>query len=1097
MTNSIYQLNYDLSLNRVNNVNATGVQPGSLLPATSNSSGGTFQAGTDAAGVMSGQYVGNFVMQAGYMESSNFVTGVSGWTILSTGDVEFNNGVFRGTLVATTGNIGGWTINATSITDTAGATGMSSTVTGGDDIRFWAGNATPALAPFRVTEAGVLVASSATITGSITATTGSIGGWTIGATSFSDTAGVTGLSSAVTGGDDIRIWAGNVTPGSAPFRVTEAGALVASSATITGSITATSGAIGGFTINATSFTDTTATFGLSSAVTGGDDIRFWAGNVTPASAPFRVTESGVITATSGTIGGWTLGTTSLISGTLGNTVGLDSGGTNPAIYAGSATPLSAPFYVTKAGVLSATSGTIGGCVLATTSIGSTTFVSGPLGSGWNISNTGTAEFQNISVRGVIKTSVFEKGTISAVNGMVLVTSSDVLNADMTALDSSTITIAGNTTFSANEVIRIKDGIDDEWMLVTNAASAPTYTVTRDLAASYAPNTNPIWKKGTAVVSMGVGTGTKTGFVLIDSSSSNSPYIDIYARNSNTYSDYSLKSRLGWLKGITDSDVGLATTDTWGLYSSNVYLKGVIVANTGYIGGTTGWVIASGSITGSSGSHIKAGQTAYDNGSGFWMGYDTSAYKLSIGNSAGNKLIWDGSALTISGSITATTGTIGGWTITANLLSSTSGGNTTGVSSAGSGNVFYAGTTGAPTFYVTQAGVLTASGATISGSVTATTGTIGGFTLGATTLGATNLVLTSGAANTANISVGTGSNLAGINSANGGTDIAFWAGDTFANRATAPFRVTAAGNVTMTGASISGYAITTKGTFGGDGSDGDISGTLTITGSNNTIITKQYNNFAPGANTVTITPTGCILILKIKGNCDLTGTTFSFAGKGNLGQTMAAAAENGDSSLGSVKLGALGNGLGGTNDSAGGGGGGASVFSDGVIGNSGSGSAFNDTGGAGGNTTFSGGSYTYSIAGKTFVISTGAGGGSGGGAPLSVPPGIGGNGGGAVYMEVFGNLTFSGTTITCAGLNGGNGSIITPNQGNSGGGGGGGGGVFICLYNGTLTGSVTPTVTGGSGGTGTLHNDSSGAGTGGTGGVGGKGAYLIAKNTIFA
>lgn len=72
--------------------------------------------------------------------------------------------------------------------------------------------------------------------------------------------------------------------------------------------------------------------------------------------------NGTITSTAGTIGGWTLGATSLVAGTGANTVGLDSGGTNPAIYAGSATPGSAPFRVTAAGALVASSATITGAV---------------------------------------------------------------------------------------------------------------------------------------------------------------------------------------------------------------------------------------------------------------------------------------------------------------------------------------------------------------------------------------------------------------------------------------------------------------------------------------------------------------------------------------------------------------------------------------------------------------------------------------------------------------------------------------------------------------------------------------------------------------
>lgn len=77
-----------------------------------------------------------------------------------------------GTLVATTGTIGGFSIGADYIRDTANSMGLASTVTGGDDVRFWAGDsfANRATAPFRVTEAGAVTGSSITITGGSVAT---------------------------------------------------------------------------------------------------------------------------------------------------------------------------------------------------------------------------------------------------------------------------------------------------------------------------------------------------------------------------------------------------------------------------------------------------------------------------------------------------------------------------------------------------------------------------------------------------------------------------------------------------------------------------------------------------------------------------------------------------------------------------------------------------------------------------------------------------------------------------------------------------------------------------------------------------------------
>jgi len=161
-------------------------------------------------------------------------------------------GSFTGTIIAGSGTIGGWTIGATSLSDAAGTVGLSSAVTGGDDIRFWAGHATPASAPFRVTEAGVL-----------TATSGAIGGWTIGATTLTggdvalDAAGKitagTGTDIAVLSGANptYRMWIGAVLGADSPFKVTKAGALSASGATISGAITATSGSLGDLSVTGT------------------------------------------------------------------------------------------------------------------------------------------------------------------------------------------------------------------------------------------------------------------------------------------------------------------------------------------------------------------------------------------------------------------------------------------------------------------------------------------------------------------------------------------------------------------------------------------------------------------------------------------------------------------------------------------------------------------------------------------------------------------------------------------------------------------------------------------------------------------------------
>jgi len=90
-------------------------------------------------------------------------------------------------------------------------------------------------------------------------------------------------------------------------------------------------------------------------------------------------------------------------------------------------------------------------------------------------------------------------------------------------------------------------------------------------------------------------------------------------------------------------------------------------------GSTGGITV-GNITMGSNNFIRAGATGYNAGTGFWMGYDTSptaGYKFFIGSASGNKLLWNGSSLSITGTITATAGTIAGWTIGPTQLS---GGN---------------------------------------------------------------------------------------------------------------------------------------------------------------------------------------------------------------------------------------------------------------------------------------------------------------------------------------------------------------------------------------------------------------------------------------
>ena len=69
------------------------------------------------------------------------------------------------------------------------------------------------------------------------------------------------------------------------------------------------------------------------------------------------------------------------------------------------------------------------------------------------------------------------------------------------------------------------------------------------------------------------------------------------------------------------------------------------------------------ITLSSGGVIKGGQTAFNTGNGFFLGYSGAQYKVSIGDPSGDNITWDGADL----SITANTGEVtGDLTVSGNL-----------------------------------------------------------------------------------------------------------------------------------------------------------------------------------------------------------------------------------------------------------------------------------------------------------------------------------------------------------------------------------------------------------------------------------------------
>jgi hypothetical protein len=214
----------------------------------------------------------------------------------------------------------------------------------------------------------------------------------------------------------------------------------------------------------------------------------------------------------------------------------------------------------------------------------------------------------------------------------------------------------------------------------------------------------------------------TGFIRINANPNDqtTPYIDIVERTGSGIYDVKLKARLGDLSGLADSSYVFGNSNPgFGLATDNVFLQGGIIANTGSIGG----------ISMQSGKLFTGTGIFNNNNTGFYL--DNASYF-----SLGNKLSWDGITLSVSGTLNATDGNIGGFAITRNAIT---------------GSAFYlsgsAANNGTSFFLSSSRFNIKGNGDVTGSQVLFTGGRIGGFTISSDTLSnSTNFFISGAAAN---------------------------------------------------------------------------------------------------------------------------------------------------------------------------------------------------------------------------------------------------------------------------------------------------------------------------------------------------------------
>lgn len=296
--------------------------------------------------------VANVVQPDGSVNTASIVAAVNdkkstvsinGDHIVLNGATTNGNGTFSisesGHMTATGGNIGGWTIGTYNITGQSGNYRFSINAnpdqTSGDWIyaavytKDASGN-TKTTWPFFVSKAGILNATGAIISGTITATNGSIGNWSISEKylkgSFTDNASTVHEFHINTDPDSTNWLMAYVKQSGQdatyPFQVNKNGILTATGANITGTITATGGKIANWTISGNEISSEQNGYRLQLSSTASSGDWLYVKNTNNNTYPFYVSKdgtlnatgaviSGKITATDGKIGGWHIKGTTL------------------------------------------------------------------------------------------------------------------------------------------------------------------------------------------------------------------------------------------------------------------------------------------------------------------------------------------------------------------------------------------------------------------------------------------------------------------------------------------------------------------------------------------------------------------------------------------------------------------------------------------------------------------------------------------------------------------------------------------------------------------------------------------------------------------
>lgn len=326
-------------------------------------------------------------------------------------------------------------------------------------------------------------------------------------------------------------------------------------------------------------------------------------------------------------------------------------------------------------------------------------------SGWMIDDQGAAEFNDVIVRGAISAATIDIGGADAssfhvdINGNLWSGAATFAAATFSVTNAGAV-IASNITITGGSV-------------VTSALNKSVQSFTSDLVFSITDIDTVAWASGT------IRTGDGTSYSISAGNTGNMAaltyiYLNVAVsltvlQTTTTYSTAVGDGKIliaAAQNGTTKASVipygGPAPIVTGDNISAGSILAANIAANTITAAQISTTLLYAGEITIDTAGLIKSGQTAYDTGTGWWIGNDAGTPKLSIGKGSGERGIsWDGTSLSVRGGLNrddyhwftlfesvdayGKTGTVTPGTATCNLLTGATSGNTASLLKV-SGNV---------------------------------------------------------------------------------------------------------------------------------------------------------------------------------------------------------------------------------------------------------------------------------------------------------------------------------------------------------------------------------------------------------------------------